>query len=283
MGGFRNRRRGLTLIELLVVVGIVVLLVGLLLPAVQQVREAATRVRSANNLKQLGLALHHFADARDALIPDKGGTSDSEGRGRPVFINLLPYVDQGSLYNLYVASQNGGMSDSYRIPLFYSPSDPTGPGNLTGATSYALNGCLFTGRFRLGAIPDGSSNTVAFAEHYAVSCNGVGFRWILMMAAEFPCDPPSRDGGYQVRAHRRATFADAPLGDLVPARSPAQTFQARPTVRECDPRLAQTPYSGGMLVALADGSVRTVAPSVSPRTYWAAISPDGGEVLDGDW
>src|SRR5260221_8935668 len=61
------------------------------------------------------------------------------------------------------------------------------------------------------------------------------------------------------------------------------TFQTRPSLKDCDPRIAQTPHSGGMLVALADGSVRTLATGMSETTFWAAVTPNGGEVLGTDW
>ncbi|HVS36313.1 MAG TPA: H-X9-DG-CTERM domain-containing protein, partial [Gemmataceae bacterium] len=61
------------------------------------------------------------------------------------------------------------------------------------------------------------------------------------------------------------------------------TFQVAPRIADCDPRLAQTPHPSGMLVALGDGSVRTLSRGMSPTTYWAAVTPAGGEVLGADW
>ena len=81
------------------------------------------------------------------------------------------------------------------------------------------------------------------------------------------------------------TFADPEIGAKVPKPGqppPALTFQARPSLQDCDPKLAQTPHSGGMLISLLDGSVRTITPAVSSVTYWGAVTPNGGEVL-GDW
>src|SRR5262249_2451340 len=99
-------RRGFTLVELLVVIAIIAVLIGLLLPAVQKVREAPSRMTCANNLKQLGLAMHNYHDSKRAFPPayvNKGGSYANSGfpftHGWAPFI--LPYIEQTPLYNLY--------------------------------------------------------------------------------------------------------------------------------------------------------------------------------------
>jgi hypothetical protein len=85
---------------------------------------------------------------------------------------------------------------------------------------------------------------------------------------------PSRPG---------VTFQAAPkpwIADAVPLPEQPRTT---PYPGECDSTLAQTPHRGGMLVALGDGSVRTLSPKIKPETYWAAVTPAGGEVLGSDW
>ena len=133
----RTARQGFTLIELLVVIAIIAVLVGLLLPAVQKVREAAARLRCANNLKQIGLAVHAYHDANTYFPPgyvDGNTTTTSTpdkdvGPGWAWSAFLLPYIEQGNLYNRINFMQPVGMGVNAQISqqsltIFQCPSDP---------------------------------------------------------------------------------------------------------------------------------------------------------------
>jgi prepilin-type N-terminal cleavage/methylation domain-containing protein/prepilin-type processing-associated H-X9-DG protein len=124
-----NTRRGFTLIELLVVIGIIGIMVALLLPAVQQVREAANRMSCTNNLRQLGLALHNYhgdyGGFPPGLVSSSGNVSDAEATG---FTFILPYLEQDNTYHLYDFSNpwydpRNSTAVGIQVRLFYCPSN----------------------------------------------------------------------------------------------------------------------------------------------------------------
>lgn len=289
-------RSGVTLVEVLVVIAIVAVLLALLLPAVQKVREAALRTESMNNLKQISLAAQNYASSFMGLLP----TTPGEDPRTSLFFNLLPYIDHGNYYADVIAGRYPHTSD-FTVKQYVSPLDPTlpDPRNAPGLSSYAANAwaLIYNRQPDLPrTFPDGTSNTILFAEHYA-NCKQTQFNWYANENIYFPDAPPLP----AITLHR-ATFADSdPLNavynpvkdDVYPITSgnppvttgsvPGLTFQVRPRARDCDPRIAQTPQSGGMLASIADGSVRILSAGMSEATYWAAVTPSRGEVLGDDW
>src|SRR5262245_21564413 len=144
--GFQRRPSdGYTLIELLVVIAIIAVLIGLLLPAVQKVREAAARIQCSNNLKQIGLAVHNYTDTTNTVPQIWVQTYSGPGRANPrttasMFYFLLPYVEQQAIYDSGSSLTNPAVPSSLKysgqaandkvIKTYLCPSDPTNSSNL---------------------------------------------------------------------------------------------------------------------------------------------------------
>lgn len=282
-------RRGFTLLEVLVVIAIIAILIGLLLPAVQKVRETAARMKCQNNMKQIVLATHSYATVHDDRLPTIDGGLLGPNKGHSFFFAILPYVEQGNVYAFYKESVRRSAVFPF-IRLFVCPSDPTFQGEVNlPLSSYAANAQVFNGNPGLvRSFSDGTSQTLIFAERYARRCQQESFYW------------PVSDFGTSAR---RATFADGgPLlgwqnpGDVWPvttgnppvtrANHPrVEKFQVAPMPpnEKCSPVIPQTPHKSGMVVGVGDGSVRILSPAISAETFWGAVTPAGGEVLGSDW
>ena len=288
-------RKGFTLIELLVVIAIIAILIGLLLPAVQKVREAAARSTCSNNLKQFGVAIHNFSSANQDKLPGgiQGGLNNNPNYpGNPFFFILLPYIEQDNVVrrlgsaNIYYSWGSGGgvNGQTQVVKTLLCPSDSThnnglGPNTGWTVTSYSRNYYMFdTGggyqpqaggyyytlsKYTIGNIPDGTSNQIGILERFAYkSAYGWSSLWTHHGQDRF-------HWGY-------AQWAPVygPWGLYLPQ------FV---TAANAHPYYPNGGHPTTNLSLLMDGSVRGVSSGVSQATWNAVCQPDDGAVVGSDW
>ena len=284
-------RPGVTLVELLVVIAIIAILIALLVPAVQKVREAAAMAQSFNNIKQISLDFHNLTAANDGHLP---WFYQGVQRYRDsTFMEVLPYLEQAALY----AELTSDPADRYngRLACFINPLDPSiddmnpdlapyrGIGlcqEKMALSSYAVNAQFFWSYPRMSGISDGTSQTIWLTEHYGGNCNGTTFlysmglsnTWKPMQFASFAHGGPV-PGRPSPEDYYPKTTGSPPVSRA----DDGKTFQVAPRIVDCDPRLPNASSRRGLQIGLADGSVRVLAPSVSPEVFWGMVTHNGAE------
>jgi prepilin-type N-terminal cleavage/methylation domain-containing protein len=286
----RRRWLGFTLIELLVVIAIIAILIGLLLPAVQKVREAAARMQSSNNIKQMSLALHNMNDS-NGVLPAMVSNFPSNGpvRGTLQYF-LLPFIEQDNAYKFMASQHNDSWYCTQPIKTYVAPSDPTNASTALDVnsprfgTSYAPNEWVFgsgnappniqiSDTTSRAAIPktfvDGTSNTIVFSEKYA-ACGSSSSSQAFYFYGE--------TGG----ACNRQGNAPSSLGSI-PGFYTLTPPQPKPSPFNCNSCMLQGMSAGGIQVGLGDGSVRNVSTNISATTWANAVQPADGNTLGSDW
>ncbi len=309
----RPRSAAFTLIELLVVIAIIAILIGLLLPAVQKVRESAARATCTNNIKQVALALHSYHDAYSRLPAGTNellNANDSQPDRRTWVLMIYPFLEQSTLYNQAEAQVKSAGSCLYSpnrqtpVKTLMCPSDPANPKTWTGTspsdpnqqgfhTNYvglagnsyfdspsdsggvALNGMFYGhSKTRLEHVSDGTSNTAMVSE--------------IILTKDGAPGHDVRGRIYNCAGSGGVLFSTLynPNQTAAPDRSNYCNGTSNPlapcSVGSQDKvQTARSYHTGIVNVGLADGSVRTVGNRVSPAN-WQAFGTRAGNEPVGD-
>jgi prepilin-type N-terminal cleavage/methylation domain-containing protein/prepilin-type processing-associated H-X9-DG protein len=314
-----HRNRGFTLIELLVVIAIIAILIGLLLPAVQKIRESANRLKCSNNLKQLGLAMHNYESCFQVF--PQGRNQYPKVVSAPA--RLLAFVEQDNLQRLVnydgtLADPQNVIASKTRVGLFVCPSDPPN-GQVVGLTDFGTNyvACNCTGLIQdasgnvigyakipdgngifaqtpvtIADITDGTSNTVAISE----STLGRGAappmgtpptesRYVILEVAggndPTPADCDGMTGNWAI--NRGGQWINGHFGNTLYNHyyppNVSNKWDCGNASHNKALTAARSQHPGGVNILLADGSVRFIRNTIDLVTWRAMATRAGGEVL----
>ncbi len=310
----QNSKSGFTLVELLVVIAIIGILIGMLLPAVQSIRDAARRTTSMNNLRQLVLAAQTAHDAA-MVTPPMFGSFPAQSRQPPlgtVFYHLLPFLEQGNVHAL-----GPDVARSQRLSVLEAPADPSyndgiyelnesvpdwadSSNNQWGLSSYSANWQVFgDDGTRFGQIQDGLSNTILFNEKFAVSSREIGDPTKGANLWGYGVFPPTIPYDYSVTMPSDHLYASAywarsgfvNRGGAVPTSwAGDEPWRCRCLLKpefgvkstNAHPLKSQSLSANVIHMGMADGSVRRATGSVTDPSWSAGETPANGEILRPD-
>ncbi len=313
------QRPGFTLIELLVVIAIIAILIGLLLPAVQKVRDAAARTQCNNNLKQLSLAVFNYESTYHVLPSSTRPGGFTASPRISWTIGLLPFIEQDNLSKYYDFSSNWDSPNnlpitSQPVKIFQCPGTPnsnrrdgdpqTNVWDLVAVTDYAASTCVSslaanvnpTGypqngmlvknqTCKLADVTDGLSNTLMIVE-------SAGRPQLYQLGRAVGAVPAQKvNGGGWARPASDLDFLPAtPDGSMFPGSCSANCTNGFNYTNYAAPPFGtegtSAPYSfhtGVVNTAFGDGSVRSLSGSISIYTFASLVTANGGEVVPGDY
>ncbi len=286
-------RRAFTLIELLVVIAIIAILIGLLLPAVQKVRDAAARMSCQNNMKQIALAIHNYENANSKLPPRAlPGTGASWGT------LILPYVEQDNVFKLY--RQDTDWRDPLNAPAVTSkikpykcPSSPERTATNAAATwtasisDYGANGGLAPNLMTLGWLPATTSRNGVFMQGIELKITDITDGTSTTFAVVEMAGRPNRwragkDTGQIQNDGVKGPWAHT--HNHIESRGHSADGVTAPGTCVVNCTNADGIYgfhTNGANIAMMDGSVKFVTPSLNNYVFYAVTTPYNGEVVNG--
>ncbi len=287
-------RRGVTLVEVLVVVAIIALLAAMIMPAIQHARMLQEKLGISLKLKSISNSAIQYSTFKGGSLPSilepKKGWQDGD---KLPLMAYIPFLESNVKFNPFgrdfpfLESLNSATDLSLNSVLLQMPAYNSIVH--AGYTSFALNAYFHTkSRTRIGSVvPDGIGYTIYAAEHYAYTTS-TGSMYNSFSHYPHAWDTSTNQPTFT--AYRTSLFADESSLDVVPVTSgnpsvslpsiPGVSFQHHPEVEAANPGLLQSTLPCGLMVAMLDGSVRCITPSVTPSVFWGAVTTNGSEKVD---